>query len=454
MPSGTIWIDITELFDQFRMASHPTGVSRTVLNLADALAADAGDVFRAARPLFWHPILRCPLTAADKRLSPLTAFFPQLRASYAAAGMARTAYSSRTMKAIVTSLPRSLRYRLFPADNGVTLFARWAQRQGIRLVPAGFAAGDSLFVPGSFWLGRYMPRLAARARADGVSITAFMHDMLLLSHPEWLPGRHSDQFRRGCEAFLPMCAAIVCNSQHTRDELRRFVPLPEGLPIETCRLADQPLAGAPTAAPAAMSEFFDKRYVLFVSTLIPRKNHRLLVEAWHLLWRQLGPAAPYLLLIGGGAPDPHLADMMARHHEGGRVIRLGSVDDSSLEALYRGAWMTAYPSLGEGYGLPVAEALSRGKVCLAAPSGGIREIRRGSDRTSSMPTTRAAQLTRWRHTWRTRRGSPRGRRRSGSAIVRRAGRKRRAVFARSSKGRWWRRPRPRIPNRTSFALPR
>ncbi len=36
--------------------------------------------------------------------------------------------------------------------------------------------------------------------------------------------------------------------------------------------------------------------------------------------------------------------------------------------------MTAYPSLGEGYGLPVAEALGRGKVCLAAPSGGIREI--------------------------------------------------------------------------------
>jgi len=215
-----------------------------------------------------------------------------------------------------------------------------------------------------------MPRLAARARAAGVPITAFMHDVLLLSHPEWLPGRHSDQFRRGCETFLPKCAATVCNSQHTRDELRRFVPLPEGLPIETCRLADQPFVGAP----AAISGLLDKRYVLFVSTFIPRKNHKLLIEAWHLLWQQLGPAAPYLLLVGSGAPDAYLADMMARQNEGGRVIGLGSVDDSSLEALYRGAWMTAYPSLGEGYGLSVAEALSRGKVCLAAPSGGIREI--------------------------------------------------------------------------------
>src|SRR3974390_2758808 len=98
MPAGTIWIDITELFDQFRLASHPTGVSRTVLNLADALIADPGAFFRAARPLFWHPILRCPLTTEDKRLSRLAAFFPELSASYAAAGVTRTAYASRVMK--------------------------------------------------------------------------------------------------------------------------------------------------------------------------------------------------------------------------------------------------------------------------------------------------------------------------------------------------------------------
>ena len=45
-------------------------------------------------------------------------------------------------------------------------------------------------------------------------------------------------------------------------------------------------------------------------------------------------------------------------NEGGRILRLGSVDDASLELLYRGAWITANPSLGQGYGLPVAEAPS------------------------------------------------------------------------------------------------
>jgi glycosyltransferase involved in cell wall biosynthesis len=374
MPSGSIWIDITELFDQFRVANHPTGISRTVLNLADALAADPGEAFRAARPLFWHPLLRCPLTTEGSPMSPMAAFFPQLSTLYAAEGLGRT-YSSRAMKAIATSLPRPFRYRLFPADNGVVLFARWARRRGIPLVPVSFAAGDSLFIPGSFWLGRYMPGLVARARAADTPITAFIHDTLLLSHSERLSGRHSDQFRRGCEALLPKCAALVCNSRHTRDELRRRVPLPGDLPIQTCRLADQAFDGPSTGVPAAISEMLDKRYVLFVSTIVPRKNHRLLAEAWHLLWQQLGPATPHLLFVGGGAPDGLLASMMERQKaEGDRIVWLGSVDDASLEALYRCAWMTAYPSLGEGYGLPVAEALGRGKVCLAAPSGGIAEI--------------------------------------------------------------------------------
>jgi glycosyltransferase involved in cell wall biosynthesis len=220
-----------------------------------------------------------------------------------------------------------------------------------------------------------MPSLVAQAHAAGTPVTAFVHDMLLLAHPEWLPGRHSDQFRRGCETFLPSCAAILCNSQHTQEELRRFVSGLDARPIQTCRLADRAIEHPSPPVPTAVSELLDKRYALFVSTIIPRKNHRLLVAAWQSLWHELGAVTPYLLFVGGGAPDALLATMMERQEvEGARVIWLGSVDDHSLEALYRCAWVTIYPSLGEGYGLPVAEALSRGKVCLAAPSGGIREV--------------------------------------------------------------------------------
>src|SRR5215470_20450175 len=157
------------------------------------------------------------------------------------------------MKAIRTSLPRTLRFRLFPADSGVSQFARWADHQGLTVAPAFFSPGDCLFVPGSFWLGGYASRLARQARAKGVPVVAFVHDVLLLSHPEWLPSRHSEQFRRACEAFLPSCAAIVCNSAHTRDELKRLVALPDRLPVLSCRLGDRLFGRNPRIAQPSAS---------------------------------------------------------------------------------------------------------------------------------------------------------------------------------------------------------
>jgi glycosyltransferase involved in cell wall biosynthesis len=373
--TGCLWIDGTELLDLFRFVRYPTGVSRVVMSLADALATDPGNIFGRARTLFWDPIRRSAFTLEDPRLAPLSAFLPRLMDIYASAGLNRPAYSSRAMKAFATSLPRQWRYRLFPADSGVTLFARWAKARDVRLFPVRFAAGDCLFVPGSFWLGKYAPQLGAQARAAGVPVTAFVHDVLLLSHPGWLAPRHSEQFRRGCDAFLPTCAAIICNSSHTRSELQRFVPATSRLPVHTCRLADRPFARTSHSVSDVVTEMLRRRYVMFVSTLIARKNHQFLIAAWRRLRGEFGPATPDLLFVGGGYPDPRLSEMLERERaEGGRIVRIIDADDNALDLLYEHAWMTAYPSLAEGYGMPVAEALSHGKICLAAPSGGVIEI--------------------------------------------------------------------------------
>jgi hypothetical protein len=82
-----------------RLASHPTGISRTVLNLADRLLTDPGAVFGSARPLFWHPLTGRSVTVDGSQLSPLRAFFPQWRTALDAADLAATSYSSPAMKA-------------------------------------------------------------------------------------------------------------------------------------------------------------------------------------------------------------------------------------------------------------------------------------------------------------------------------------------------------------------
>lgn len=178
-------------------------------------------------------LLKLPMLRAIARGFP-GRFFAQLITAYAAAGMRPAARHSRVIKALRTFLPRWCRNRLFPADNGVALFKSWAKRQAVRLSAVRFARGDCLFVPGSFWTGKYAPRLAARANAAGVPVTAFVYDLLPLSHPDWLEQRRAKRFRRGRDSFLPGCAAIVCLTAYTRDELRRLVVLPRGLPVYTC----------------------------------------------------------------------------------------------------------------------------------------------------------------------------------------------------------------------------
>ncbi len=375
--SGCIWIDITELLDHFRHAPYPTGIARVVMSLADALSKDSGRIFNRTRFLLWDPTQRRPITIESSRILPLAYFLPRLMTFYSAAGLTRTAQSPRLTKAIITSFPRRLRYRIFPSDNGVTLFKVWAKREGLQLAPVEFRAKDILFMPGSFWLGRYAPALSAQAHSAGVPVTAFVHDMLLLSHPEWLPGRHSGQFRRGCEDFLPSCSAILCNSRHTRDELRRLIRLPDQIPVYCCRLGDETIGSGSNLvqSSAAVGEMLARPYVLYVSTFLPRKNHKLLVEAWRVLWNRLGKCTPWLLFVGGGHPLPALSNVLGHDSvAGGRIIRMQRVSDGDLHILYKHSLMTAYPSFGEGYGMPVAESLSHGKICLAAPSGGIPEI--------------------------------------------------------------------------------
>ena len=276
MKAPTLWIDITELFGQFAVSSHPTGISRVMINLVDALTADAGAFFGEVRPVFWHPVERVPLTFEHAAPGGLVEFFPSLRSRYAASGREMPKIRSGLRKGILTSVPKPFRFRLFPYLHGVTHFLGWAHQVGFGVHPIVFSRSDCLFVPGSFWLDGYAPRLA--------------------------------------DAQMVPPAAVL---------------------------------------PREVAELVRRRYALFVSTLTPRKNHRLLVEAWLRLHDILGTQTPELVFVGGGVPDTTLAEALAQAAARAvPVTRLTGVDDAVLEALYAKTWITLSPSLGEGYGMP------------------------------------------------------------------------------------------------------
>jgi glycosyltransferase involved in cell wall biosynthesis len=116
--------------------------------------------------------------------------------------------------------------------------------------------------------------------------------------------------------------------------------------------------------------------VLFVSTIEPRKNHRLLVQIWRrLIERHGADAVPALVFAGqiGWLVDDLLSELAASHYLDGKIVLAGALADEELRQAYRSCLFTVFPSLCEGWGLPIEESLVQGKFCVASNRTAIPE---------------------------------------------------------------------------------
>ena len=178
-------------------------------------------------------------------------------------------------------------------------------------------------------------------------------------------------------AALASYERVFCNSHTTRRHLLAFLA-EQGLaqsPELLSRIVALPLAeefGGERAPPPPRQPPGAVLELLCVSTLEPRKNHRGLLKA--LAWlHSNGLHHWHLQLVGWGA-EGWVVELVQRARQIGLAIEWhGRADDGSLEQLYRGCDLTLYPSLEEGFGLPVAEGLWHRRPCLCSGEGALGE---------------------------------------------------------------------------------
>lgn len=161
--------------------------------------------------------------------------------------------------------------------------------------------------------------------------------------------------------------AFVANSEFTKDSfVRRFSIPPSKIQVAPLQ-ADEKFFEAPDAARlglAAKRYRLPERFVLTIGGSQPRKNVERLVEAHRLLPDDMRAGYP-LVVVGarwGGRPVA------------GDVVEAGIVDDDDLPSLYRLATVFVYPSLYEGFGLPVLEAMASGTPVVAARATSLPEV--------------------------------------------------------------------------------
>jgi glycosyltransferase involved in cell wall biosynthesis len=266
-----------------------------------------------------------------------------------------------------------------------------------RIQPARHAALElPRFEPGAVfldvdasWNVVQAPRseLLPALHREGVRVAWFAHDLFPETHPEWFDPGLVRVFREHLRAHADHAEVVVCNSEHTAGQVRAFVT--DRHPGASPRTVVVPLGAdarpAPaTAAGAATPDLPAAGPVLLtVGTVEPRKGHRHLLAAWD----RIRAEHPGAVLVIAGRRGWHADDVAAAINDhpdlGRRLFWLTDLDDRALAAWYRRADLVVVPSLSEGYGLPVVEALGAGCAVLASDGGALAEV--GGDRVRRFP---------------------------------------------------------------------
>jgi glycosyltransferase involved in cell wall biosynthesis len=264
-------------------------------------------------------------------------------------------------------------------QNPVRLFASQSVEH---VVAAAASAGRSVVFVHVSHHNLHRPEPFRQLKAAGpVRAVIFVHDLIPLDHPEYArPGDDAKHARR-IATVAEIADVIVTNSHDTAARLAPHLVAAGRAPAD----ADPPvivahlgIPDAPARAPAPFAPGTPP-YFAVVSTIEARKNHLLLLNLWRRLAERHGAAAPKLVIVGRrGWEIESVVDLLerlpaARAH----VLEAGALSDEALAVVMAGARAVLMPSLVEGFGMPVAEALSAGVPVIASRIAAHEEIAEG-----------------------------------------------------------------------------
>lgn len=240
---------------------------------------------------------------------------------------------------------------------------------------AALPAATGLLVPELFSakVAAQLPALLARVRGPRVAV---FHDAIGLKFPELTPPAtvaRLPAYLRELAQFDGVAAVSEDSAASLRD-FWQWAGLAHTPPVQAIPLGVAPARAASAHTPAARAA----PRVLCVSTIEGRKNHLALLAAAEALWRE--GLAFELELVGLPRTDtaaPALARIAELQRAGRALIAHGAVPDEQLHDAYARCTFTVYPSLTEGFGLPVLESLQHGRPCICSAQGALGEAARG-----------------------------------------------------------------------------
>jgi glycosyltransferase involved in cell wall biosynthesis len=375
-----VWFEVEDFLRYFDHFRSPTGLQRVPF-----------EIFAEAERLYGRAggVRFCRLSVYTKQFQVIG--FDEIVSAYANPLGAHAPWKSiwapaRLWSEFFSMLPvirRHPRFFLSVSKTAVRdfIFARRRQRRFERSVQRG----DIVVSLGAGWgFPHYLQHIAKAKRRYGIRYAALISDLIPIENETFVEQWHVVQFRNWLHEVIPVADLLLTISKYSRDALSRWAAQTgRSVPrVEVVELGSGLGAGVgsgvgaeASAAESAMS--LPQRYVLFVSTIEIRKNHRLLVRVWQRLLERHGcDAVPALIFAGqiGWLVNDLLVELAASGYAGGKILLMPGLSEAELRQAYASCMFTVFPSLSEGWGLPVAESLVHGKFCVASNRTSIPEV--------------------------------------------------------------------------------
>ncbi len=363
----TIHVDLTDVAAHTLACRSLTGIQRVQLEYARALARR--DDCRASIFSNLHGAnVDLKHLFSDPRSTGAEAIFMQMRRLL---GLAPDFGPSRRALEVAR------------ASGAAKLRAARAVLRGAVVAPRRrrFEPSDCLYVGGAFWAHPQSVRTYEQAVRDGTDVVVLFHDVLPIAVPDLADGNCRPLYER----MLRLRARALTVSRHSQAEIeraRRALGAPADLPpARVVPLAHEFSAaprnfvavGPPSGRIAAIER--GRSFALCVGTVEARKNQLPLIRLWERLAREMGPAWPRLIVAGnGGWRARETVHALRRADAAAPYAWIEAPTDEELAWLYSRAAFTVFPSLAEGWGLPIGESLWFGKPCVASNAASMPEV--------------------------------------------------------------------------------
>ena len=220
-------------------------------------------------------------------------------------------------------------------------------------------------------------------KQQGVKIHILIYDMLPHLHPQWFTPRSVKNFRRWLRTISVYSDQLICISESVKNELRTWL-MSEGFSAHTPRIATIPMgseiasslpsSGTDIETTALIERFKNQKFILMVGTIEPRKGYADALDAMETLWDK-GDETSLVIVGKPGWKTTKLQERLLTHEQAGKkLFWLKNISDQTLQKLYEMANGVLVTSYGEGFGLPIVEAMYYGKSLLVRDIPVFKEI--------------------------------------------------------------------------------